>query len=462
MKNIFLAMLAAVGMAWLVDAEAAAEMETRTYPVSLCFPCRFAEATEYAGLQSDDYDKDLADLLQLFGVDWPEGSGITNFKSPGTFDVKNTPENLAKFEKVMSEFRVDAVNIAIDVRFVETGRAALDAVGYFDTNRVDAAVLQERLLARGDVKLLDSVSAVTRPGEETVVKHVKEYIYPTDYDIFPCGKSADGTNSASRLFAAVEPQSFTMREAAGSIVQVTPSLAVDNRLIDLEFGAQLVGEPEWKDYGAKAKWEGAATYDLPMEQPFVPVRASVDAKVSMSPGGTLVFGGVTDSRMANEDKFVLVFVTARCIDGAGETCAPPSHRADEPEVWRKYESEGMEAWAFMYVAPTFCCMPMGPDPAEKPKSPDEIAAERAKNIRESERNMMEFFAECAEAGWPEGSALHKLKPLNRMWIKNTPENLAKIARWWKKVYGPNDHVELDVRFISADRKTLVDAGYFSA
>lgn len=164
MKNIFFSMLAAVGMAWLVDAEAAAEMETRTYPVSLCFPCRFVGAAEYAGLQSDDANKDLADLLQLFCVDWPNGSGIENPKTLGTFSVKNTPENLAKFEKVMDELRVDAVNIAIDVRFVETGRAALDAVGYFDTNRVDAAVLQERLLARGDVKLLDSVSAVTRPG----------------------------------------------------------------------------------------------------------------------------------------------------------------------------------------------------------------------------------------------------------------------------------------------------------
>ena len=88
----------------------------------------------------------------------------------------------------------------------------------------------------------------------------------------------------------------------------------DGNFIDIELYTYLVGEPEWKDYGAKAKWKGAATYDLAMEQPFFPVRASTDTKVSMRPGATYVFGGGADRRKGDEDKFVFIFVTPRLID----------------------------------------------------------------------------------------------------------------------------------------------------
>ena len=59
--------------------------------------------------------------------------------------------------------------------------SALAAVGYFGTRRVDAAVLRNRLMAHGGAKLLESPRLVTRPGEETVLKGVMEYFYPTDY-----------------------------------------------------------------------------------------------------------------------------------------------------------------------------------------------------------------------------------------------------------------------------------------
>ena len=224
-----------------------------------------------------------------------------------------------------------AFNVEIDTRFVETSRAALEAVGYFDTNRVDAAVLQERLMARQDAKLLESVRVVTRSGEEALAKHVKEILYPTDYDVQLSHNAASATNAAALLSATVEPLMLTMREV-GSIVLATPNVTPEADLIDLALAVKLVGEPEWKDYGAKAKWKGAATYDLPMEQPVFPVRASVDTSVSVRPGRTLVFGGVTDSRRANEDKFVLVFVTVRLVDSAGNESVPPSRRVScEPK-----------------------------------------------------------------------------------------------------------------------------------
>ena len=459
MKKICFAMLLVAGMACLGEVSAAEPMELRVYPVvPACVERMSLDDDAEIWLKKGDYEDYFASALNVLGVDWPEGSSIVYVKTAGTLNVRNTPDNLAKFEKILDEFALKSFNVEIDTRFVETGRAALEAVGYFDTNRVDAAVLQERLMERQDAKLLESVRVVTRPGEEVVGKHVKEIIYPTDFGVQLKHNIASSTNAAALLSATVEPQSFTMREI-GSIVQVTPTVSDTADLIDLEFRVDLVGEPEWKDYGAKAKWEGAATYDLAMEQPLIPVRASVDTQVSVRPGRTLVFGGVTDSRRANEDKFVLVFVTARLVDCADGEYGPTSRRLSDPEVRRKFESEGMESWTFFYQLSFDCCMMRAyPDPDAKPKTKEEKAAE----VAEDERGIKEWFTEAAGVEWPEGSSLHKLRSLNRLWIKNTPENLAKVAKLWTNIHndGYCRNIEFDIRYMSADRKTLSEVGYF--
>jgi hypothetical protein len=459
MKRNCFAMLLVAGMTCLGEVSAAEPMELRVYPVvPACVERMSLDDDAEIWLKKGDYEDYFASALNVLGVDWPEGSSIVYVKTAGTLNVRNTPENLAKFEKILDEFALKSFNVEIDTRFVETGRAALEAVGYFDTNRVDAAVLQERLMERQDAKLLESVRVVTRPGEEVVGKHVKEIIYPTDFGVQLKHNIASSTNAAALLSATVEPQSFTMREI-GSIVQVTPTVSDTADLIDLEFRVDLVGEPEWKDYGAKAKWEGAATYDLAMEQPLIPVRASVDTQVSVRPGRTLVFGGAADSRRANEDKFVLVFVTARLVDCADSEFVPPSRRFSDPEVRRKFESDGMESWTFFYQLSFDCCMMRAyPDPDAKPKTKEEKAAE----VAEDERGIKEWFTEAAGVEWPEGSSLHKLRSLNRLWIKNTPENLAKVAKLWTNIHndGYCRNIEFDIRYMSADRKTLSEVGYF--
>ena len=448
-RIVFSVLLIAVGMVF--GAVAGEAMESRTYPMSVFFEEKLYAAAESAGIpcQWDDPEKWDLSVFELLGVDWPEGSSIKRIKSLGTMTVHNTPGNLSKFERILDEFNLDVAQIELDVRFVSAGRAALEAVGYFDTNRVDAAVLQVRLMARDDVKLLEAPRIVTRPGEDAVVKHVKEIIYPTDYDVQLNHYAAALTNAAA-LFATVEPQAFTMR-TIGSIVQVTPTLTDDWELIDLELNVQLVGEPEWKDYGAKAKGEGAATYDLPMEQPFIPV-FSADTKVSIRPGRTIVLGGVTDFRRKNADNFTLAFITARVLNGVGEVYAPRVEKGSLREVRRRFEAEGMESWTCHYV-PTFVeYMRMA---SEKPKT----AQENAEEVAETEKFWREWFTLASGADWPEGAAVHELKGLNRIWVKNTPTNLVKIAKTLEEVYG-NALVEFDLRYVEAGQKALSEVGYF--
>ena len=168
-------------------------------------------------------------------------------------------------------------------------------------------------MARDDARLLEAPRVVTRSGVEAVVKHVKEWIYPQDFDVTLCHNAASGTNAPVRVLAAVEPQNFTMRET-GAIVDVTPSLDGSGELIELHVKLCLLDEPEWKDLGAKAKWKGSATYDLAMEQPIFPVLASNSLGcVTLRPGETCVFGGGAYRRKGEEGRFILVFLTPRLL-----------------------------------------------------------------------------------------------------------------------------------------------------
>ena len=268
----------------------------------------------------------------------------------------------------------------------------------------DLSMILHMLSQRSDTDLLSAPKVLTRPGEEAVMKVVTEYIYPTDYDVqlqsSSSGSSGSyGGGSQSAILAVVEPQSFTMREV-GVILQVTPSLTDDGNVVDLELNTQVVDEPTWKNYGMKIPFTGNSSqmqnfmgigdiltglaevltsigsglsnemrtdlaarasdaaymaldnlttsgnenmtyYDAPMEQPFFHVR-SVDSKVSVYPGATIVMGGlITEARKAMDDKIpflgdipfigrlfrshseqtskrnLLIFVTTRIVDGRG-------------------------------------------------------------------------------------------------------------------------------------------------
>jgi len=268
----------------------------------------------------------------------------------------------------------------------------------------DLSMILHMLSQRSDTDLLSAPKVLTRPGEEAVMKVVTEFIYPTDYDVqlqsSSSGSSGSyGGGSQSAILAVVEPQSFTMREV-GVILQVTPSLTDDGNVVDLELNTQVVDEPTWKNYGMRIPFTGNSSqmqnflgigdiltglaevltsigsglsadmqtdlaarasdaayraldnlttagnenmtyYDVPMEQPFFHVR-SVDSKVSVYPGATIVMGGlITEARKAMDDKIpflgdipfigrlfrshseqtskrnLLIFVTTRIVDGRG-------------------------------------------------------------------------------------------------------------------------------------------------
>ena len=268
--------------------------------------------------------------------------------------------------------------------------------------QADLSMILHMLSQRSDTDLLSAPKVVTKSGENAVIKVVTEYIYPQDYDVQlqSSGGSSSSSSSgggSSAILAVVEPQNFTMREV-GVILDVTPTYSEANGgTIDLELKPQVVDEPTWHNYGMKIPFSGNSSvqnfmglaeiplaavnaikelggtlsddqiqayqnmimdsstaamasssgqgnmtwYDAPMEQPFFHVR-SIDSKVSITPGATVVMGGlITESRKAMDDKIpflgdlpyigrlfrshaeqtikrnLLIFVTGRLITPSG-------------------------------------------------------------------------------------------------------------------------------------------------
>ena len=279
----------------------------------------------------------------------------------------------------------------------------------------DLSMILHMLSQRSDTDLLSAPKVVTKSGENAVIKVVTEYIYPQDYDVqlqssSSSGGSSSGGGSSSAILAVVEPQNFTMREV-GVILDVTPTYSEANGgTIDLELKPSVVEEPVWKNYGMKIPFTGNPAggvpslgwitqlstdalnsmsqavkslidansdniaqqyveagiqsmnpntityYDAPMEQPFFAVR-SIDSKVSITPGATVVMGGlITEQRKAMDDKIpflgdlpfvgrlfrshseqtvkrnLLIFVTGRLISPSGRELRINEEAADEAEV----------------------------------------------------------------------------------------------------------------------------------
>lgn len=286
--------------------------------------------------------------------------------------------------------------------------------------QADLSMILHMLSQRSDTDLLSAPKVVTKSGEQAVIKVVTEYIYPQDYDV-QLQSSSSGSSSGSSgggqsaILAVVEPQNFTMREV-GVILDVIPTYSEANGgTIDLELKPAVVDEPIWHNYGMRIPFSGntssgvmadigsiftgmstalttigaaltederaafsqqiisSATdaassvstassstmtwYDAPMEQPFFHVR-SIDSKVSITPGSTVVMGGlITEARKAMDDKVpflgdlpfigrlfrshaekttkrnLLIFVTGRLITPSGRELSMNTGRgAEEGEV----------------------------------------------------------------------------------------------------------------------------------
>ena len=320
------------------------KMEVRSYPVIATFLERMSSASEdiksfgastvkseVIAKESDEEREWKEFFARCSGATWPVGSSCTYVKAIGKLRVRNTPENLKLIDEFMDEVNARGALLEVQTRFVRVAQKTLDEIGaelfpgkgagyrydLVEFDAVPAGELERRLASRRDLVENKVCRVTTRSGEEAVFKNVSECIYPTDYDVQMSSYAPSGSNDWVRTgeygFATVEPQSFMMREV-GSILQVTPTMTDDGQVIDLELNVQVIAPPEWMDYGMQLPSANGGSYALPMKQPIF-AAISPDAKLSVTPGETVLVGSGVSQGKADETEFIFVRTRKLAYDG---------------------------------------------------------------------------------------------------------------------------------------------------
>jgi len=315
----------------------------------------------------------IKDVLREI-VSWPEGSSIFLDNRTSTLIVHNTPSNLEVLEKALKALDVNPPQVMIEARFVEVGTDDLFSLGLKLSSEISASGAQtyhtfpfekdqdnsyrdpfpnmtannlnfgvldfqefqavlSAIEQNTDSNTLSSPKVTTISGQEAIIKIVKEYRYPTKYEI----QSYDAlVGEQTRTYYATVPSDFKTRDI-GIILKVTPNVGSDGKTINLT----LV--PEVSEFDIDKDMYNYGTESQPYLQPFFNVR-NATASIVVRNNDTVVMGGLmrevvehTVDRVPvlgkipllgrmftrkydnKQKRNLLIFVTAHIIAPTGET-----------------------------------------------------------------------------------------------------------------------------------------------
>ncbi len=318
----------------------------------------------------------IEDVLKQV-VDWPETSKIFLDNRTSTLIVRNTPTNLAILEEVLAALDVNPPQVMIEARFVEIGADDLYSLGLkmngeisgqgaasptsypfnknnngkfaaafpsplseeFNFGKLDFSQFQAVISAiekNGNSNTLSSPKITTISGQEAVIKIVKEFRYPTKYELEVVNVADSSGNTVAQSFPV--PVEFKSRDI-GIILKVTPNVGADQKTINMTV------IPEVSEFDPKKDFYNYGTAERPFLQPFFStrnatasiivnnnetvvmgglMRETVEQGVDRIPilGSIPLFGKLFSRKVDNKQKRnLLIFVTAKIITPTGQTVA---------------------------------------------------------------------------------------------------------------------------------------------
>ena len=261
-------------------------------------------------------------FFEGLGVSWPEGSSIKFVPSLNKLIVKNTPENVAVFESIMS-VRGDVPNqIEIEVQIVEFNMTDIDTLAR--NGIIDAEALK-RLREAGKAKLLYAPKIITQSGQEATVKGCTEVIYPATFSIY--GSSVTNTNdTVDAVLPVAEPRRFQTREV-GIRLTVLPEVAADGSMINLTLTAVIAYDPIWRNYASRLTSANGTQRVFNMQEPFFFSQTILQSFSLLNGSTTLSGGGLPCS---DKEKVAYVFVTVQQVDNEGRDVVSRVAREFDP------------------------------------------------------------------------------------------------------------------------------------
>lgn len=217
------------------------------------------------------------------------------------------------------------------------------------------------------VDMVAQPSVVTRSGQQAIIESTRDFIYPTEYEPPELPNSIGsaltldtftGQAFSSLSFVATpsHPTAFETRKL-GTVFEVQPSVSADRSYVDLAFNFQMDEFLGFVNYGSPIQGGSSQTVlggiggvgqsgEVTSNDILMPFFDSVrlNSSVSVANGHTIVMGGVVNERVENvedkvpvlgdlpflgkfftsdvlqrEKRVVMIFVTVRIIDPAGNT-----------------------------------------------------------------------------------------------------------------------------------------------
>jgi Flp pilus assembly secretin CpaC len=471
------------------------ELQVRRFPVRAAVMAGILEAAAAQAPDATNRSDQLKRLLVDVGVVWPAGSWISDLATPGGVRVCNTPANLDLIERLLQELGGAPRQIRLEVQFVAFDRARLNQLAVSGAGIQDATLTT--LWTNGFGELLSAPTVTTKAGQEAIVRSGVELTYPTEFTI----GGANQTNAANAYAAGapctVEPGGFQTRELGGTL-QVVPEVSANGKLIYLTLNPMFTEEPVWHDYGPAAWNPTGQDRDGSMKQPFVHVYG-VSTSVAVPSGKRVLIGGGMPTR--DSKRAVYLFVTATVENEQGEPYRPlpdvGDHR-DQPydksftprfalqdrlghatgpykmangvalrsganrailtrvETGKKARPDG-EFFVRRYTVPRSVCehieaLSFDGTNSTRGGSTRQVECTQAAATRNGEA-FKKTFRDLGVA-WPDGSSLSYWPAFDKLFIRNTRENLRTLELIFEEFNCSLRQIGIEVQFVSFDRAAI--------
>jgi len=226
--------------------------------------------------------------------------------------------------------------------------------GLFSDSQIK--VMMRGLAQKKGIDLMTAPSITARSGEKATIEIIREFIYPTEYDPpeLPGSSGTTSTNStvgysSARIVTPANPTAFETRNT-GVTLEIEPTLADNNFMIDLRFVPEIVEFEGFINYGSPISTPGQDAFgnetsivltENRIEMPVFSTRR-VNTALTIYDGYTVAIGGLLREDVQNvEDKVpilgdipwigrlfqtkaeqriksnMVIFVTAQIIDPTG-------------------------------------------------------------------------------------------------------------------------------------------------
>ena len=212
--------------------------------------------------------------------------------------------------------------IRVQVEFIDVAHEQLTELMFGEKPPANDAELRKQagqLVKDGKATILETLLCTSKSGQKSTSESIEEVIYPTEYEPAqvpeePDSKDKEVTDKAkaTRLNSAVgpTPTAFATRNV-GSTLEIEPTLAEDNKTIDLRFIPEMVyhvGNQIW------AEWKGEHG-NSPIQMPtFYCVR--LNSSVTLSDGKPMFVASLSPKKQDGTPDFsrkLMVFVRADVI-----------------------------------------------------------------------------------------------------------------------------------------------------